>query len=89
MNPVQSTDRFRQENGYIMERFNRTLKGKLERLDVEYNESSVSGKSWEQFMGATLFAYNYGTTHRSLFELTNHKCSHRENIERYSTQTKR
>ena len=55
-----------------MERFNRTLKGKLERLDLEYNESSASGKSWEQFMGTTLFAYNYGTTHRGLFELINH-----------------
>ena len=53
--------------------FNRTLKGKLERLDLEYNESGASVKSWEQFMGATLFAYNHGTTLRGLFELMNHK----------------
>ena len=67
-NPQTGSDR----RTAIVERFNRTLKGKLERLDLEYNESTASGKSWEQFMGAVLFAYNYGTTHRSLFELMNH-----------------
>ena len=58
-NPQTGSDR----RTAIVERFNRTLKGKLERLDLEYNKSTASGKSWEQFMGAVLFAYNYGTTH--------------------------
>ena len=42
----------------IVERFNRTLNGKLERLDLEYNEVGGAGKQWENFMGAALFAYN-------------------------------
>ena len=67
-------------------------------MDLEYNEVGAAGKQWENFMGAALFAYNYGSTHRALFDLFNRNSpilktitgiAHRKGGDRPYTYTKR
>ena len=54
----------------IVERFNRTLKDMLTRVDFQYNENR--GTQWNHIMLTGLHAYNFEKNHRGLHEMVEH-----------------